>query len=189
MKKKCTVILLETSYNSQIIFDRDKKLKLYSYPQKLVNLNEGRILYILSVDIPKIDDFILERDNKGEYYIPKKCYSFQEFKGLKLIATTDPDLQKEGVASIPQDFISKYVTEHNKGNVISDVMVEYDELGLNLVRRVNDNTVILRKVKETFTLDDMKKAYEAGYNHTLIGNDEEIYLDLGFEDWFEQQEF
>lgn len=79
--------------------------------------NEWEIPYILSL-----------KDSKLEYHSNAK----------KIIATTNPELyihQKETISKperifyLPRpsnSFIQKYVEEYNKGNVITEVMVEYE---------------------------------------------------------------
>ena len=65
------------------------------------------------------------------------CWSSHELNAMKIIATTDTSLKIiiprhndfDSEYDFPrpsQSFIKKYVTEYNKGNVITDVLVEYD---------------------------------------------------------------
>ena len=67
-----------------------------------------------------------------------------------------------------QSFIEKYVEEYNKGNVITDVLVEYEnsktfmeyEIGDYLKfpdLKVNpkDNTITIKKIKDNYTREDL----------------------------------
>jgi len=108
----------------------------------------------------------------------------------KIIATTDTNLKIEVAdegwksadpggwneykpiyKSLPQpseSFIQKYVEEYNKGNIITDVMVEYVEYDWNLTitdhiefyikPKVNpkDNTITIKKVKDSFDLEELE---------------------------------
>jgi len=75
-----------------------------------------------------------------------------------------------------QSFIEKYVDEYNKGNVITEVMVEYEEGKYNLdelrerhlkglphsydycnLKISKDNTITIRKVKDSWSRDEVVK--------------------------------
>ena len=114
----------------------------------------------------------------------------QTFK--KLIATTDESLKidnditnqtsaiwnKTGIKRVivgskslpkPSDsFISKYIEEYNKGNVITDVLVEYEYLlddravlpYWNLKVNTKDNTITIKKLKETYNKEELCQILE-----------------------------
>ena len=143
-------------------------------------------LYIISNDKIK----------KGDYYIIDDIPELLKNNGLKfiddyckkVIATTDTSLythQKETV-SLPervfylpqpsQQFIQKYIEEYNKGNVITDVLVEYESdynscfcnrtlcNGNNCpkILKVNtkDNTITIKKLKEVYTKEELCQVLE-----------------------------
>lgn len=108
----------------------------------------------------------------------------------KIIATTDKSLfihQKETftlperVFYLPQpsqSFIEKYVEEYNKGNIISDVMVEhhpelYDgtETTANLSGRLKinpkDNTITIKKVKDSWSREEVIKLMKLSWDKSL----------------------
>ena len=115
-------------------------------------------------------------------------------KPKKIIATTDKSLvnsncciAKEGLTKmnegcrdrnrclIPQpsqSFIEKFVEEYNKGNVITEVLVEYEtitkrygscSIGEGVTMNVEqlkvskDNTITIRKVKDSWNRDEVMK--------------------------------
>ena len=116
----------------------------------------------------------------------------------KIIATTDTSLREHDDTvpypktrpALPQpsdNFIKKYVEEYNKGNVITEVLVEYKECGTdqnpNLIVRKEDtegfgfkiglkpkvsqdNTIIIHPINKTYTRDEVNsiidKAWELG---------------------------
>ena len=140
-------------------------------------------LYIISDDEIKEGDYYIIDDipellkNNGLKFIDDYC--------KKVIATTDTSLythQKETV-SLPervfylpqpsQQFIQKYIEEYNKGNVITDVLVEYESdfnscfctkdicNGNNCPKKLKinpkDNTITIKKVKDSYTREEVVK--------------------------------
>lgn len=105
----------------------------------------------------------------------------------KIIATTDSSLKiqdittkhigrkvisVEGTSLLPQpsqQFITKYIEEYNKGNIITDVLVEYevvpnpvyngsnyfDAHNINIVTKLKinpkDNTITIKKIKDNYS--------------------------------------
>ena len=56
-----------------------------------------------------------------------KCFCLNIVLSEKIIATTDISLVKEYNLPEPsQSFIQKYIEEYNRGNIITDVLVEYE---------------------------------------------------------------
>lgn len=102
----------------------------------------------------------------------------------KIIATTDPLLKIEINGNrgnllsdvsfdinLPQpskQFIEKYIEEYNKGNVITDILVEYEYLlddravlpYWNLKINPKDNTITIKKLKETYTKEELCQILE-----------------------------
>lgn len=146
-------------------------------------------LYILSDDRIKKDDWVINtlhynepihQCDDEEYYLKRPQYK-------KIIATTDNSLTYESLAkkinpdlakingwddyTLPkpsQSFIQKYVAEYNKGNVIADIMVEYEEIvgelpfrmHLGWIVKVNNdtNTITIRKIKTSWTKEEIMNA-------------------------------
>jgi hypothetical protein len=102
---------------------------------------------------------------------------------MKIIASTDPSLDvlmsrpylgiTRTISSPSPLFIVKYISEYNKGNQIYDVMVEYDssddnmdnyvsmfggvEVGNTLKVNPHDNTITIRKIKDTWTREEVEQ--------------------------------
>ena len=124
----------------------------------------------------------------------------------KIIATTDSSLiegvrwNKEFPLPQPsQSFIQKYVEEYNKGNIITDVMVEYDDtmgycdkcsayqyssyLGCNYngicdgrvipdikLKVSKDNTITIRRVKDSWSRDEVIILIKAAWEQANNNN-------------------
>jgi hypothetical protein len=92
----------------------------------------------------------------------------------KIIATTDPILCKQddeynatkNLPQLQQSFIDKYISEYNKGNVITDVMVEYEDKfhyettiykdSNKQILKVNfDNTINIQQIKDSYTRQEL----------------------------------
>lgn len=140
-------------------------------------------IYITSEDEIKDGDWWVKMTNDtiGNY----KLDSINPNKGRykKIIATTNPNLhitQQNGklgqaIISVPQlslQFIQHYITEYNKGNIITDVQVEYVDNGEEdwigddhngepfwnekwEVRINPDNTVNIKPIKNNWTKDEV----------------------------------
>jgi hypothetical protein len=142
-------------------------------------------LYIISDDKIKVGAWVINKwneihqitKNDGEEYI-KTC--------KKIITTTDTslkidnpnyDIGRLAYINLPQpsqQFIEKYIEEYNKGNIITDVLIEYElisneEYFGNTVNPDNDvpyfdeklkinpkdNTITIKKVKDSYTREEM----------------------------------
>ena len=89
-----------------------------------------------------------------------------------------------------QEFIDVFVREYNKGNIITEVMVEYESYCnckiennvkqcnlscCNYLPKINpkDNTITIRKIKDSWTKEEVteygKLAFEIGRNFQLTG--------------------
>lgn len=104
-------------------------------------------------------------------------YIHHIFQHRKIEATTDKSL---GLPLIPQVFIQEYVKQQGE---IDKVYIQfYHRVGQELVSSPY-NEVIILPIKDSFTLDDMQKAYSAGMNdesNTLL-------LPKGeFNKWFDE---
>lgn len=144
VKRKCQVILLETKKKSSIWSNKGRRLY---YNQANFNDVDDEIryhLYILSSDEIKEGDWYIDDTNTirqsitsdKEYWSVRKDYK-------KIIASTNTSLSgifvekeledgqnfldKIKLPQPSQSFIEKYISEYNKGNIITDIMVEYEE--------------------------------------------------------------
>ena len=113
----------------------DKRLSLFRAIDGTHTPNPQH-LYIISDDEIKLFDCVYNnKENIVEQITSKTQLIFvleenkenQTFK--KIIATTDKTLSQTSRTEIPQpskQFIQKYIEEYNKGNLITDVLVEYE---------------------------------------------------------------
>lgn len=104
--------------------------------------------------------------NHGEYHGKFEC--------RKIIASTDSNLMLRfndgsGFYTCPQpsqEFIDKYINEYNKGNVVTDVLVEYilehnlrtsikSEEFKEVPRIDKDNTITIEKVKDSWNREEV----------------------------------
>lgn len=178
-------------------------------------------LYIISDD--KIED--------GDYYIHnnkviQKQEDYQNSNGRKIISTTDTSLYgnyNEKIGSkiysenyvFPQpsqQFIEQYIKTYNKGEVITEVLVEYENnlyghIGsgkyhedepvmmkkyLNkedIYLKVNqDNTINIRPIKDSWSREEVEKlcksAWQVGFN---VGLNEELFPSyLNWDEWIKE---
>ena len=152
-------------------------------------------LYIISDDEIKLFDWVYNnKENIVEQITSKTQLIFvleenkenQTFK--KIIATTDTSLEiknelwsayqgryeADKLPQPSQQFIEKYIEEYNKGNIITDVLVEYELISNeeyfgntfnpdddvpyfdeNLKINPKDNTITIKKVKDSYSREEV----------------------------------
>lgn len=169
------------------------KLAVIVNPYYVDNYNNGTYsnhtphhIYIISDDEIKEGDWIVSGTNTLAQCIYPENVHHKDIK--KIIATTDNslfvtqqnDYLGQAIIQLPQPsetFIQKYVEEHNKGNVITDVMVEYKTMNKGYTNKLDkpyqeidilkvnskENTITIKKVKDTFTKEDLIKFGSAVY--------------------------
>ena len=164
------------------------------------NYKENIHLYIISDDEIKKGDWVIEyqpKDNLGELHQIHNEYVLSPNIQKKVIATTDDSLYYKNNSKNPkqymgsyismslgenlprpsQQFIQKFVEEYNRGNIIEDVFVEYEEYdnqcdGLScnicscdpskpdLVEKLKinskNNTIIIKKVKDNYSREEVE---------------------------------
>ena len=93
-------------------------------------------------------------NHKNKYYLKTK-------NGYKeILSSTDASL---GLPQPSQQFIEKYIEKYNKGNVITDVLVEYEYLlddravlpYWNLKINTKDNTITIKKIKDSWNREEV----------------------------------
>lgn len=177
-----------------------------NHSEGVLNYYEAQHLYFLS-----------DEETKGE-----ECWHYNHiFKTIskeistgykKIIATTDTSLKitKElDIHSIPtqyiesdqsfpqpsQSFIEKFIENYNKGNIISDVMVEYkitnEDFSKTPVQVTIDlktdskNTITIKRVKELWNREEMvNKIHE--FSKQFVANTNTAYKQKDINDWIEQ---
>ena len=172
------------------MFDKNETGKLIYSDSNIRTPTQLQHLYIISND---------EKPNKGDYYIIDNIPEVLQNNDLvfiddncrKVIATTDKSLIIESeyesidfgkqcnyflLPQPSQQFIEKYIEEYNKGNVITDVLVEYESdfnscfctkdicNGNNCPKKLKvnpkDNTITIKKLKEVYTKEELCQILE-----------------------------
>ena len=195
MKKSAQVVMLPTNEKAVIGFLTQKGKErghLVHFDRPMPNIldSENQHLYFLSDEEIKEGDWYINTWGDG---LPMLCQvnSKEEADDCnrlkhcckKIIATTDKSLvitkdlgeiSREDILPQPsQSFIEKFVEEYNKGNIIKEVMVEYEisntvyangktvfPLTESMVvynPKINpkDNTITIRKVKDSWNRQEM----------------------------------
>ena len=143
VKRKAKVVMLPTNEKAGTIWKTTNGQLIHThvsgeYKEKYTPQH----LYITSDDEIKEGDWCI--DSNGSIYQHKKGKSFTHyFQGKKIIATTDSSLRVSKFSHYSQDlmkvavykdyilpqpsqqFIEKYIEEYNKGQQITDILVEY----------------------------------------------------------------
>lgn len=110
---------------------------------------------------------------------------------LRVIATTDSSLDNiwgEGkFTEIPQNFIDNYISEYNKRNIITSVMVEYKDLckynGEHYpcdcrVLKLNGNEIVIHNSKNSWTREEVEVLIDKAISdHCRLSTSEQPYSD------------
>ena len=142
-------------------------------------------LYIISNDKIKVGDWVINKwnevhqitKNDGKEYI-KTCKKIIATTDIKLGTCEYSDRYRESYFNpLPQpsqQFIEKYIEEYNKGNIITDVLVEYKFNDFKFmatlcttkekeyILKINpkDNTITIKKLKEVYTKEELCQVLE-----------------------------
>ena len=186
--KKAKVVMLPTNEPSKIgNLVTYQKCNLAKVIKEGINPKDSTVqfwnLYIISDDEIKENNTHFYNPHSGQLHISGNHTDYIAINKngcKKIIATTDTSLyihQKETI-SLPervfylpqpsQQFIQKYIEEYNKGNVITDVLVEYnyflDDNGVlpywNLKVNPKDNTITIKKIKDNYTKEELCQILE-----------------------------
>ena len=216
--QEAEIIMLATKYGKITLHDYDN-LKTLSLAQGNHKGTENTIrqqhLYIVSNETIKESDWFIDLkdntiwQNKAKESMRKSI--FPECK--KIIATTNEyigytDIRVSPVKNFciypqPSDsFIKKYIEEYNKGNVITNVLVEYEigksysgNSGLEIKQWLkvdSNNCITIKKVEpELYTREEVKIllqksllfAFKEGNNH--IGSNLP-FLRTTMDNWIKQ---
>ena len=215
--KKTKVVMLSTNkkakFNDLVIHPIDGLLVQFKH-QNCTEVAQN--LYFLSDEEIKEGDWILNNllEDKRPIQVTKELLEDGLLKDdKKIIATTDKSLftetksigytedrarvfyGKEYLPQPSQSFIEKFVEEYNEGNVITEVMVEYEtitkrygscSIGEGVTMNVEqlkvskDNTITIRKVKDSWNRDEVEEKIRKGAYVLLNGS-------IGdFDKWIEE---
>lgn len=180
--------------NQHLYIISDEKIEEGSYflsdKRERKSQNNGLPIWEIKRCAKITNSWIFAEGNPHEGLNPEWC--------KKIIATTDSSLYyypkedyngriKKLLPQPSQQFIEKYIEEYNKGNVITEVMVEYEELWKSTVYdqpdnyigealKVNpkDNTINIMLIKDSWNWKELKALFDSyGDNHAaqIIWND------------------
>jgi hypothetical protein len=188
--KQKEIVLLPTEGKSPIVKTIGKKEFLFNSDnfEKFAS-DDYCHLYI-------IDDSEIKEDELPCWCINKNrdtVYQVQTLKGSinwnKIIASTDTicirdsgwDASKDDyLPRIPQSFVEHFITEFNKGNVITNVMIEYESCkqpescnnslskkcicpkGIKI--NPKDNTINIKPIKDTFSREEVETLLHSLYS-------------------------
>lgn len=137
MKKPAQVVMLSTNEKASLKLGQNRLLvnNTFGYDSHFTNQH----LYILSDEEIEEEDWCYGMDGIFQYKGKINLPDIELPK--KIIATTDRSLglvvdqngcpmqaYSEFLPQLSQSFIDKFVEEYNKGNVITEVMVEYEKI-------------------------------------------------------------
>lgn len=192
--KRAKVVMLPT--NEKALFDfnqiiKHDKGKLHIAIAKSKKENpfdqrwKGQHLYIISDDKIKEGDWVHSNGEvvRASSKLVDAQGNFTRRDWKKIIATTDSSLQfaidkspyPMEIHCLPQpsqQFIQKHIEEYNKGNVIVDVLVEYEEAEEydrvyghadkfpRVLVKSKDNTITIKRVKDSWDREEVIKLIE-----------------------------
>lgn len=161
--------------------------KVWGVPQP----NGGRIIEVIGI-------YQKSHKHSREYVTKTGTVNISDCTG-KIIATTDISL---GLPKPSQQYIQKYVEEYNKGNVISKVMVEYDEhheedtskeyipgMGQPAIKIQeliinSNNTINIKSIKDSWSREEVEALLFNFMNRPIIIHDLGILMPLN--EWIKQ---
>jgi hypothetical protein len=212
MLKKHEIVMLQSNKASILALNKEANRLLHAR-NYLVTVFHGDIhhntqeLYILGTKEDKIEikDWCLLFDDLGHLmsdiprqYLGEKAEHYLNSGLRKVIASTDESL---GLPKVSEGFIKKFIEKYNAGDKIENIMVEYIQTGTGWLNDNDEmlffnnrevpkvdinNTITIKPVKDTFSKNDLKKAYCDGWyaiHNKVLKSDIE---DITFEEWFNQ---
>ena len=199
--KRAQIIMLPTDTKS-LLHINYSKLQLNKFEQLDTN---NQYLYIISDDKIKEGDWYIELDinslplsiKKAEYNKTNE-FSLKPYSDYckKIIATTDTSLKIEidgnrgdllpdvsfdiDLPQPSQQFITKYIESYNKGEIITDILVEYNEFlrwdnstsarYVELEINPKDNTITIKKVKDSWNREELINIIKKVYYDAEVSN-------------------
>lgn len=199
--KRAKVVMLPigkgtyTNYEDKIYLDRLGKLFITGECESNKPFIEQH-LYIISDNKIEEGDWYLDTFSNKPLQAKEDLLSNGR---RKIIATTDESLTKTNIKvfkdlkshQLPQpsqSFIEKYIEQYNKGNIITDIMVEYEtkayeqlvgssllyeELQLSYKEQLKinpkDNTITIKSIKNSWNRDELEKLFNSFASHVHSG--------------------
>lgn len=208
--KKAKVAMLPTEQKTNGIICKD-----ITGQDRMINIKSdgvmehedyvGHHLYIISDDEIKEGDWCYNPASKSIFKTDSRApHWFSECR--KIIATTNNSLTEDRqktafvVTGHPlpqpsQQFIQKFVKEYNKGDVITDVLVEYEQKSKGFINalkgnynyenilkiNLKDNTITIKKVKNSWNREEVIKLLRDAHLDIVDGN-----YSKGLNKWIEE---
>jgi hypothetical protein len=168
-----------------------------------------RHLYILSNENPNDGDKVIpdEPYNDAVWEFRKApCplpYWGNENACKKIIASTDKSLK---LPEPSNSFIGKYTSEYNKENIISEVMVEYQDDWKDNTKLImesygdnpnnfpyipqlkinsKDNTITIKRIKNSWNTKEIKEKFHE-FSKVFVANTETAYKQKEINDWLDE---
>ena len=205
--KKAKVVMLSTNNKSNIVLG--KRNTLYN-TKDIPNVEFNNVLspnnwiyqhlYIISDDEIKENNTHFYNPHSGQLHISGNHTDYIAINKngcKKIIATTDVSL---GLPQPSQQFIQKYIEEYNKGNIITNVLVEYNcgdshcslfgcqkHLGCKnesiQTVKINpkDNTITIKKLKDSWNREEVSNLIKLFANNYQYASN-----DIGYNKWIEE---
>lgn len=205
------------------MFDKEEKGKLIFADSNIRTPTQLQNLYFLSDEKPVTGDWVIPNNskygNRPWKFMEAPCplsYWGCADNCKKIIATTDSSIacikdtlsipQRRGLTNhyptekwvLPQpsqSFIKKFVEEYNKGNIITEVMVEYDSPEIcenpldskfaSLKVNSKDNTTAIRKVKDSWNKEEVIKSIK-NFAEKFVANTNTAYKQKEINEWIEE---
>lgn len=175
MFKRANVAMLPTNEKASLIYSNSLLNKLSYGELSPINCTHYHLYFTSDDKIEKGDCYISDTNEvkRADNITHKSC------KCKKIIATTDTSIEIKSEQAgdnawynpypKPSDsFISKYIEEYNKGNIITDVMVEYElkhtgwtedqsEYTYDEFLKINpkDNTITIKRIKDSWSREEV----------------------------------
>lgn len=177
IKEKCEVVILPTKDKKSRLIYSDayhgtRNILVYLDKKSCRNDRKHHLrkrfhLYVLSNEKIKKGDYYIDDINEVRKSITSdKEYWESRPNYKKIIATTDKSLN---LYQIPENFIRHYINKYNQGNIITEVLVEYNYLGglggqyqIKKLKVNPDNTITIHPVKDSWNREEVISLLECG---------------------------
>ena len=194
MRKPSQVVMLSTNEKASLKLGQNGLLvnNTFGYDSHFTNQH----LYILSDEEIKEGDWCYGMDGIFQYKGKINLPDIELPK--KIIATTNKSIflpdRFPSFIYLPQpsqSFIEKFVEEYNKGNVITEVMVEYESIGAyanpkydsDYQLKINsDNTINISMPKDSWSREEVRQKLN---DYRLYAKNSNLRIVL-FDRWIEE---
>ncbi len=200
MEKKIKVLMLPTHNKANLMLGKNTGKLLIGVPNLHDNLFLGQHLYFTSDDEIKEGDWFISITGSVSkccknslYFANHTLNEDQSICRNKIVATTDSlingviDAFGYNLPQPPQSFLTLFVKEHNEGNVIKEVIVEYyyDKIfgdgtltsisTLNYKVNHKDNTITIKP--------DVQTRKESWNREEFEGKLKELFTYMTYGEW------